>query len=315
MNVLLLSHQLDFSGAPIALLRLAETMIAQGHSVALLSLKNGPLGADFVKLGVKQFNTLQAHNYDLYFANTFLTVPTALKLAPSSEKILAWIHESRHFFKLYGVDENKFGLSQLKRAVFPAAFMLEEYRDLMPHCGLGQLRNFVSMRGIEPIFSFSDCYAVTGSWELRKNQVALVKHAEQTLINIRFNFIGANKPPSITDTRHHFCGQVPVMLAKALIAGSSGLISAAQSEAQPLTVIESAMSGKPVLLSDIAAHRELKQLIPSIVTFDSKDAESFKAAFEAISQQTQRELKDGARLAEMYFGHSAFDHAIRKLTH
>ncbi len=62
MNILLLSHQLDFSGAPIALLRLAETLINQGHSLSLASINDGPLGIEFGKLGIKQFNPAMEKN-------------------------------------------------------------------------------------------------------------------------------------------------------------------------------------------------------------------------------------------------------------
>lgn len=313
MNVLLLSHQLDFSGAPIALLRLAETLVNQGHTVSLLSLKNGPLGTDFGKLGVKQFSTADAQQYDLYVANTVVTVPLALKLAPSVEKITAWIHESRDFFKLYGLDENKFGLSQLRRAFFPAQFMLEQYRELMPNCELGQLRNVVSMQGVEVRNEYKDCFAVAGSWETRKNQSSILKLLEQTQLNIRLNFIGAKKPAGLTDSPHHFCGQVPALESKGLIAGSSGLISAAKSEAQPLTVIEAAMSSKPVLLSNIAAHRELCQLIPSLVIFDSNSPSSFAQGYKDLQNLSTYELNEGAQLAECYFGHTAFAQKVQTL--
>ena len=109
MNILLLTHMLDYSGAPIALLRLAETLVYQGHSISLGTFKTGPMGDEFKKLGAQQFHPSLAKNYDLYFANTFLTVPVALNMAPNSDRVVAWIHESRDFFQLYGFDEKNMG--------------------------------------------------------------------------------------------------------------------------------------------------------------------------------------------------------------
>ena len=175
MNILLLTHQLDYSGAPIALLRLAETLVYQGHSISLGTFKAGPLGVEFEKLGAQQFHPSLAKNYDLYFANTFQTVPAALNMAPNSNKVVAWIHESRDFFQLYGFDEKKCRFSDLKHAFFPSNFMLEEYRDLMPNCKLEQLRNLVTMDDVKRNPDYQEHFSVTGTWEPRKNQATLIK--------------------------------------------------------------------------------------------------------------------------------------------
>jgi glycosyltransferase involved in cell wall biosynthesis len=315
MNILLLSHQLDFSGAPIALLRLAETLINQGHSVSLATRKLGPLGAEFGKIGVKQFNQSLSKQYDLYFANTFLMVPVALNMATSNDKVIAWIHESRSFFDIYKLDANNFGLASLKHAIFPAKFIMEEYRDLMPNCSMTQVRNLVTMNEKAPLPAFEHHFAVTGSWEPRKNQAALINLLFETNLSIKFNFIGANKPATISDTTHNFFGQVPMLKAKELIASSLGLISAAKSETQPLSVIEAILSKNPVLLSDIPAHLELKSLMPDVVLFNPNDASSFRRGYEStFLQKNNPQLLEANKVAaESYFGQSAFDSAIRLL--
>jgi len=71
-----------------------------------------------------------------------------------------------------------------------------------------------------------------------------------------------------------------------LIAESRGLISPSLSEAQPLAAIEAAMAARPVLLSDIAAHRELKQAMPDVILFDPSRVESFVGGFEAFEKQS-----------------------------
>ncbi|GAB4058092.1 hypothetical protein [Uliginosibacterium sediminicola] len=314
MNVLLLSHQLDYSGAPIALLRLAEALIGQGHRVSLLSKQDGPLGIEFVKCGVQATDSNLAQ-YDLYFANTFLMVPLALELAPSEDKILAWIHESRAFFRLYGRDETQYGLSRLKRALFPSKFQIEEYRTLMPDCELRQLRNQVSMTGIQRSNSFADFFAVSGAWEPRKNQAGLLKLIDSAGLDIKLNFIGTGKPPSIPCAQHHYFGQVSALEAKRIIAGSCGLISAAINETQNLAAIESILVGHPVLLSSIPAHQELQELIPSVVLFDATDAASFAEGFASVTRlkSDSAHLDEGRDQAERYFGKAAFSEALSPL--
>lgn len=315
MNILVLSHQLDYSGAPIALLRVAETLVNQGHNLSLGTLNDGPLGVEFGKLGVQQFNPSLAKDYDLYFANTFLTVPGALNMAPTSDKVVAWIHESREFFRLYGIDEKQYGLSNLKHAFFPSNFMLDEYRDLMPECHLKQLRNLVTMDDIQRNTAHHEHFSVTGTWEPRKNQAVLVNLIDKSKISIKLNFIGAQKPQGFPFPDHVFFGQVPVRQAKELIASSYGLISAAQSETQNLAAIESILSNNPVLLSDIPAHRELKSLIQDIVLFDPYDSTSFLHGLEMVNKQKGDAalLNKNREEADKYFGRSAFDQNMQCL--
>ena len=96
MNILLVSHQLDYSGAPIALLELAKCLLRLKHSVSISSLKIGPLLTEFAKSGVKKFDSSKnsSDNYDLIIANTVHSVPPSLNFMKSSKKVLAWIHES-----------------------------------------------------------------------------------------------------------------------------------------------------------------------------------------------------------------------------
>ena len=315
MNILLLSHQLDYSGAPIALLRLAETLVYQGHFISLGTFKTGPLGVEFEKLGAQQFNPSLAKNYDLYFANTFLTVPVALNMAPNSNKVVAWIHESRSFFQLYGIDEKKYGLSDLKQAFFPSNFMLDEYRDLMPDCKLQQLRNLVTMDDVKRNPDYQEHFAVTGAWEHRKNQATLIKLINEKKLDIKLNFIGAQKPKDIAFSQHSFFGQIPISRAKELIASSYGLISAALSETQNLAAIESILSNNPVLLSDIPAHRELKSLIPEIVLFNHQDPTSFILGLEQVTCQKEDAglLNKNREMADKFFGRYAFGQKVQSL--
>lgn len=315
MNILLLSHQLDFSGAPIALFRLAETLLRHGHVVSLGAVQDGPLGKEFVRMGVQQFDRARAGQYELYVANTFFTVPLALNLAQGPDRVIGWIHENRAFFGLYGLNERQYGLEYLQRAIFPSRFMLDEYRDLMPACALRQLRNLVSMEGVEAAAGLDGHCVVSGAWETRKNQARLLQLLAEAGQDIGLAFVGCDRPDSVRDTPHQFFGQVPMAQAKQLIAGSAGAISAAQGETQNLVAIEAILAGRPVLLSDIAAHRELQRLIPGVVLFDPGDAGTFRDGCEQFrrNRQSPALLAESRRVAETCFGPAAFDQAVHQL--
>jgi glycosyltransferase involved in cell wall biosynthesis len=193
--------------------------------------------------------------------------------------------------------------------------MLEEYRDLMPNCKLEQLRNLVTMDDVKRNPDYQEHFSVTGTWEPRKNQATLIKIINEKKIDIKLNFIGAQKPKDISFSQHGFLGQVPINKAKELIASSYGLLSAALSETQNLAAIESILSNNPVLLSDISAHRELKSLIPEIVLFNPHDPTSFICGIEEVMHQKGDAalLKINSEKADKFFGRSAFDHNVRHL--
>lgn len=289
MRVLLISHQLDYSGAPLALLELARVLQRLGHDVHLAALGQGPLGAEFLTQGVRPYQP-RSPAFDLYIANTVVSVPAALALAPSADSVLAWIHETGFFFRILRASPRDYSLDRIRFAAFPARFQLDEFAQWMPTAVRMQLRNCVRMPVIEPAATAPDHYVCTGRWEARKNQSRLLDLARSLAAGPKIWFVGADPPPGVQPTIHRFLGTVAPGESKRLIAEARGLISPSLSEAQPLAAIEAAMAARPVLLSDIAAHRELKQAMPDIVLFDPGRVESFVSGFRAIEAQ----FADGA---------------------
>ena len=149
MRVLLISHQLDYSGAPLALLELAGALQEIGHEVHLAALAAGPLGNEFMSRGVRPMPSPK-QAFDLYVANTVVSVPAALSLAPSPESVLAWIHETGFFFGLLRASPRDFSLDRLRFAAFPARFQMDEFAHWMPAAVRMQLRNCVRMPPLEP---------------------------------------------------------------------------------------------------------------------------------------------------------------------
>jgi len=176
MNILLVSHQLDYSGAPIALLELAKSLLRLKHSVSISSLQTGPLLTEFAKSGVIQFDSSKniSDDYDLIIANTALSVPPSLNFRKSSKKVLAWIHESEYFFQVLKASPKSFRLDELEFAVFPSKFQIDEFSQWMPKAIKAQLKNCVQISGDTTITSGGNRpYIVcSGQWEERKSQRA-----------------------------------------------------------------------------------------------------------------------------------------------
>jgi len=314
MRTLLISHQLDYSGAPLALLELAKVLQEFGHEVFLSALNPGPLGDDFLSHQVKPLQSKQ-QAMDLYVANTVLSVPAALALAPSPESVLAWIHETGFFFRILGATPAAFSLEKLKFAAFPARFQIDEFAQWMPAAARMQLRNRVWMPASEPSATSKDYYVCSGRWEARKNQSRLLELVKALPSGPTLWFVGANQPPGTSPTIHRFLGTQSPRESKRIISEAKGLISPSLSEAQPLTAIEAAMAARPVLLSDIPAHRELKEAMPDVILFDPGRVESFVSGFGLLQEQSADiSLRSRLQAAALRnFGPASFAENVRRV--
>lgn len=109
-QVVLISHELSATGAPLMLLNAAKAILADGGSVRVLSYSDGPLRQQFEALGVPVFyhpgfrhqrkllNEF-AGDCDYAVANTVIAYP-AINLL-KGPKVLWWIHEAQVIDKDY----------------------------------------------------------------------------------------------------------------------------------------------------------------------------------------------------------------------
>jgi glycosyltransferase involved in cell wall biosynthesis len=313
MRVLLITPDLSYTGAPIALLQLARVLKALGHVTALAAPHGGPLGDAFAAAGIPPGDPNGLDRYDLYVANTVVSVPWALRFARSADQILAWIHESRAFFEVFGRGPETFGLHRLRAAAFPSRFQIDEFAPFMPAAACIQLRNCVqqpSERASEP----DDRYACVGRWEPRKGQDRLLALAQHLPARPRFVFVGADRPPDVPD-EDFYLGEVPREVALQTVGRARGLVSAARAETQNLSAIEAILAHRPVLLSDIPAHRELREALPELLLFDPENPASFVGGFAALEAQGRSpaalaRLSDGAEAA---FGAATFRRNVAAL--
>ncbi|WP_071467654.1 glycosyltransferase family 4 protein [Polynucleobacter asymbioticus] len=317
MNILLVSHQLDYTGAPIALLELAKSLIRLEHKVCISSLKTGPLLTEFIKSGINLFDHEKntADDYDLIIANTVISVPPSLSFGKSSKKVLAWIHESEYFFNIIRKSPDNFRLDELKFVAFPSKFQIDEFSKWMPSALKVQLKNCVQIPNNIAIDNKGPYFVCSGEWETRKGQDQLVRHLGNLEEFPEIHFVGAIKPLHLSLEKFVFTGHLTPLEAKNRIASSRGVISCAVSETQNLVAIEAMQLGVPVMLSDIPAHRELKKLIPDIVIFDASSIESFRSNFKLLLNQwadsaARMRLKEAAT---HWFGMLEFDKNVSDL--
>lgn len=108
--VLLISHNLSVTGAPIALLDMAKILIKNGRQVFVIALLSGDVMEDFLCSGSvvltcadRNIDTVwlkkTARIFPLTVVNTLALAPLVSLLLPVTQRLFWWIHESDYFFR------------------------------------------------------------------------------------------------------------------------------------------------------------------------------------------------------------------------
>ncbi len=108
-GVLLISHELSATGAPLQLYELALALLDMGYQPFVYSLFDGELTYDYSNIGIvticgsgpafdKEWIRKLAGFFDMVFVNTLLLVQIIRILAPTSKRLFWWIHENSYLF-------------------------------------------------------------------------------------------------------------------------------------------------------------------------------------------------------------------------
>ena len=110
-KILLISHQLSRTGAPIALLNVARLLREEGNVLTLISLEDGPLRDEFESMGANvsiETDILKRweefipffEGFDLVFCNTIVTFEAIHVLNFTNVPTVWWIHEPKEYFDM-----------------------------------------------------------------------------------------------------------------------------------------------------------------------------------------------------------------------
>ncbi len=108
--VLMLSHNLSVTGAPIALLSMAKILMKNKCQVFIVSLLSGDILEEFLNIDAvvlicadRNIDMIwlkkSAELFPAVVINTLVLAPLVSWLAPVSKKLFWWIHESDYFFR------------------------------------------------------------------------------------------------------------------------------------------------------------------------------------------------------------------------
>ncbi len=109
-RILVITHQLSRTGAPIVLLDMVKVLQGQGYQIEMITMLDGELRQEFQKMGIpvrvqERFiaqaeEFLQyAHGFQMVVANTLITFEPVQLLKYTKIPVLWWLHEGRRYFE------------------------------------------------------------------------------------------------------------------------------------------------------------------------------------------------------------------------
>lgn len=277
-KLLIISHNLSLSGAPLILQKLARHLCDRGYELTVVAEKDGPLRAAYAADGIPviiepsllldaRAATLLLPEYDAMLANTIKSWRSMAAARAAGKPSIWWIHETevgRQEIRLFPRIADV--LPTASEMIFPSQATAEIYSNwLRPdrhhviHYGL----DFAALtpQALPRQFSSSGVKIVhIGSVEPRKGQDlflrAIAALPKDLLADASFWLIGRELVPEFVKKiknsaarlkNVHLLGELPHEQTQAYLRQCDVFVCSSRDEALPITVLEAMGHGKAVV--------------------------------------------------------------------
>lgn len=283
-SVLLVSHSLDYSGAPHALLSLARSFRELGCTVDLYSKSRGPLEIDFFRLNVGRYRP--DHFYDVCVLNTTLGLYLGRAIGYRARRTFGWVHESPTFNRYNSLmNYASLPLDGISGLLGVADFQVKALRTALPGVDVDRFdltvgpesnhlnfQNRQEKRGGKIVR-----VCIVGSEERRKGLYKLSglnsicsrfpdRKVEIKIIGLGKDFLNNPHPFKVGTNINFSCfGRLDHNSTLGHISQSDILLSLSEDEVKPLIILEAVVAQTLVVASEIPAHVELSEEFSDIV--------------------------------------------------
>jgi glycosyltransferase involved in cell wall biosynthesis len=279
-RLLLITHEFSMTGAAWQLFRLGTYLVERGHTVHVFVSPEfqgpkfeGPLRARFEASGMPVVGRFVPKAFDLAIANTIYAAPVLVSLV-SRIRTVWWVHEGEIGLELFLKFPHLHRLfPACAQIVFQTTFQRDDvYRSLMldvPAERVSIIPNGIEAhRQVEPMPRHKPLRIVcVGTICPRKQQsdliVAVASLKRDDVECVLLGRVHVGFPPrilSIVQARpdvFRVLGEVDPAAVAGYYAGSDIFSLPSTSESQPLTALEAARHGLPLVLTDLPAYRDI----------------------------------------------------------
>ncbi|MEZ4658669.1 MAG: glycosyltransferase [Caldilineaceae bacterium] len=320
LHILLVSHDLSLSGAPILMLTLARYLKKLGHRLTLASPYEGPLRQEYEALGVDVLVAdellddvrIDAHivcgEYQLVVANTILGWRSILAAKAFHIPSILWIHESK-----FGQEtvRHKVGVKDALNAasviIFPTQTTANLYQEFLTRnnghvfpygLDVDELARSIGNEPLRHQMATDKVRVVNiGSVEPRKGQDVLLKAVEsmpstasqsmelymlgRLLDKLDANFTQRMRSEVDRVPNAHLLDQLPRAAIMAHLQAADIFVLPSRDEVLPVTILEAMYHGKAIISTCVGG---VAEIIEDGVNGLLVDVEDHKALAASLAQ-------------------------------
>ncbi len=293
LSILLLTHDLSLSGAPLMLAQLAVELADRCAKLAVLSAEDGPLRALYDVAGIPvQVDasldepightaaiTRALAGFDLVLCNTIVSWPGVHAAAAFNKLSVLWLHESQYGYELAAAHP---GVAEAIRSadlvVLPTHHLARLYREFLPENRFAVVPNGLDVRHLQAAAHpaqpaagqpAADSVSIVciGSLEPRKGQdfllAALRLLPKQTLKSVTVDMLGRTIDPAfaaglrqVAVPNVRFVGETDHAAVMAHLAGADIFVLPSRDEVLPVTLLEAMAHGVAIIAANVGGVSE-----------------------------------------------------------
>ena len=341
-TVMIITHELSLTGAPIALLNLAENWRKAGANILVVSPFDGPMRDEWLahsfsvfihpSLYADSFLATSADYFDAVVLSTVVAYQAVPALAGHKARVLWWIHDSRMSYTEYGFDRCMPAvLPENTKVLCGGEYAKEQVDTFYPSYHAGVLYYSVKDCADEidtlPVFDMNrfhgkKVFLTAGTLEYRKGQSVLVdairKLPKHILRRCAFLFIGKEIDAPEHDAVVELCRDYPdnVFLFDPISHDSllsvysqcHCLICCSRDDPLPVVVTEMQMLSRPVICSSNTGSYHLIE--DKSLCYENDDPDELCGCIIKALKLKPRQWRAtgavGRKVYEQYFSEEAF---------
>ena len=320
-RILLVSHDLTLSGAPIILFEIARYLKSAGYYVTVMAPEEGKLLAQYQAEQIPVL--IDPHILDDPSGSKHLFGPFDI-IVPNT--VLGWrcVRQAHAIGKpcVWLVHESEFGLEHIQReprgaresfgladtVIFPAEMTIriyEEFERATPHLAIHYgIGDVTKLQTPPPPFERAPGklnLVHVGSVEPRKGQEVVIKSLKQLPSelagHVHVYFVGRNHDPEYTQrvkklAEHmpnvHFVGEAPRAQVLSYMKHADVFVCTSREETGPIVVFEAMALGKAVISTKVGAASEVITSGANGYLIDVDDFAALTRAIVSLIQQPEQ---------------------------
>lgn len=342
-TILLVSHELSLSGAPIVLLQLAEALKRKGFQTIIICGLDGDKFLDNAALKeipvVYYPGLLKSHLvfsirklFSKIIVNTIICAPVINQLIGTDSSVIWWIHEAREIYNGRAAREMPMKVTDNIRIYSVGSYAKKALLSRFPRYKVKSL--IYSVPDLTKVPNISDfhidlpnkkIFALFGSIQYRKGQDILKKAIERLPEKIRkecfFLFVGYNSNPKISDMLLELNNKYPdnVLYMNeiklndlfGLFYDIDFLICASRDDPMPVVIANSMSLGKPCICSEYTGSAPIIDQFNAGFVYRRNSPAALAQKIEDalfLKQENYESMSKNARLAyEQLFSELVFE--------